>query len=137
MTQWHWESSRTPAGGINTHKRHGDKKLSQKGGNPTHTRLGAANETIVQKGRGQTQKIKTRVVQSIHVLDQKSKKVVNAALKTVVRNDANRQFARQNILTKGAIVRVSDGKTERLAQITNRPGQTGGVHAKFVEEKNE
>lgn len=136
MTQWHWQSGRTSTGGINTHKRHGDKKLSQKGGTPVHTRLGEQNETVVQKGRGRTKKIKTRIVQTVQVLDKKTGKVVQASLKTVVRNDANRQFARQNIVTKGALIRVSDSKGERIAKVTNRPGQTGAVHAEFVEEKH-
>ena len=134
MTQWHWQSGRTRTGGINTHKRHGDKKLSQKGGNPTHTRLGEKNEVITQKGRGTKTKSKTRFAFKALVLDPKTRKTVQATIKTVVTNNANRQFARQNIITKGAILRVMDNKNERLVKVTNRPGQSGSIHAEFVEE---
>ena len=41
----------------------------------------------------------------------------------------NRNFARQNIITKGTIINTDMGK----AVVTNRPGRDGAVTAKLVE----
>ncbi len=41
----------------------------------------------------------------------------------------NRNFARQNIITKGTIITTELGK----AVVTNRPGREGSVNAKLVE----
>jgi small subunit ribosomal protein S8e len=53
------------------------------------------------------------------------------ALKTEKENPANRNFARMNILTKGAIVDTEVGSI----RITSRPGQHGLVNAVLLEKK--
>ena len=52
------------------------------------------------------------------IVEGKSKKM---RIKNVVENPANRHFARENIITKGAIIETEAGK----ARITSRPGQNG------------
>lgn len=48
---------------------------------------------------------------------------------SVVDNPANRNFARANIITKGAILRVRKDDKEMLAKVTSRPGQDGVINA--------
>ncbi len=47
----------------------------------------------------------------------------------VMESKDNRNFARQNIITKGALINTDAGK----AIVTNRPGREGNVNAKLVE----
>jgi small subunit ribosomal protein S8e len=47
----------------------------------------------------------------------------------VIESKDNRNFARQNIITKGTIINTEAGK----AVVTNRPGREGSVNAKLVE----
>ena len=59
----------------------------------------------------------------------KDKKARKAKIKTVVETSANRFWARQNRLVKGAIIDTDLGK----ARITNRPTQEGNVNAVLIE----
>ena len=47
----------------------------------------------------------------------------------VLETPSNKFLARQNVLTKGAIVQTESGK----ARITNRPGQEGSVQGILIE----
>ena len=53
-----------------------------------------------------------------------------AKILNVIETNANRFWARQNRLVKGAVIETEAGK----AKITNRPGQEGIINAVFVEE---
>ncbi|MFB6184110.1 MAG: 30S ribosomal protein S8e, partial [Haloarculaceae archaeon] len=44
-------------------------------------------------------------------------------------NPSNPNYARRNIITKGAIIETSEGR----ARVTSRPGQDGQVNAVLVE----
>ena len=46
-------------------------------------------------------------------------------IENVVENPSNVNYARRNIITKGAIIETSEGR----ARVTSRPGQTGQVSA--------
>jgi small subunit ribosomal protein S8e len=59
------------------------------------------------------------------VKDGKTKKV---KIKNVVETKANRFFARQNVIVKGAIIETEIGN----AIVTNRPSQEGTVQSVFV-----
>ncbi|MCL4379008.1 MAG: 30S ribosomal protein S8e [Candidatus Marsarchaeota archaeon] len=50
-------------------------------------------------------------------------------IKGVLESKDNRNFARQNIITKGTIINTEFGK----AQVTNRPGREGSVNALLLE----
>ncbi|MDO8622843.1 MAG: 30S ribosomal protein S8e [archaeon] len=63
---------------------------------------------------------------NVKMNDKKMKKV---EIKNVLETPSNRFLARQNILTKGAIVETELGKVK----ITNRPSQEGIVNGILVE----
>ncbi len=135
MTQWHEKARRKPTGGIRTAKRRRDKRLAQKGGNPTHTELGTEERRTKIAGRGFTHKVKERRAKFASVVDPKTKKTEKAEIINVEENNANRLFVRKNIITKGAVIKVRVGKKEENAKVTSRPGQQGQVQATLIEEK--
>ena len=50
------------------------------------------------------------------------------AMRTVIETPDNRHYARQNIVTKGAVVDTEIGKVK----VTNRVGQDGVVNGKLL-----
>ena len=56
--------------------------------------------------------------------------VKSVEIESVLENPANDNYVRRSLLTKGTVVRTSEGK----ARITSRPGQDGVINAVPVEE---
>lgn len=56
-------------------------------------------------------------------------KTKKAEIKNVLETPSNRFLARQNIITKGAIVETSAGKVK----VTNRPSQEGVINGVLIE----
>lgn len=80
------------------------------------------------KTRGGHKKTVLLACEEANVTD-KSGKTKLVKIKNVIETQANRFWARQNILVKGAIIETELGK----AKITNRPGQCGCVNAIIVD----
>jgi len=133
MTQWHLHSKRKPSGGKNNSIYASKKKANQRGSDPTLTAIGEESKKI-DKCFGKTKKIRLKKTKKAFVSDPKTNKTFEAIIESVKENKANRLFVRRNILTKGAIIKLKDG---RYAVITSRPGQTGIVQAKLIEYKEE
>ena len=57
-------------------------------------------------------------------------KTVRATVKNVVGNDADPNYIRRNIVTKGAVLDTDQG----LVKVTSRPGMHGVVSGVLVEE---
>jgi small subunit ribosomal protein S8e len=94
------------------------------GGTFTATKIGQNERKSLLRTRGRTSKVKLKAAHFANVLlkDGKMRKV---AMRTVLETPDNRHHARQNILTKGAVVDTEVGKVK----ITNRVGQDGVVNA--------
>ena len=135
MTQWHMKSPRKISGGVRTTNRRSDKKLAWKGGAPTLTTIALSDddiENITVEGQGNTTKTKLRLGKYAQIIEKgKAKKL---EILSVIQNDADSQFARRNIITKGAIIRVRDGNAESYAKVTSRPGQDGQIHGIIVKD---
>jgi len=80
-------------------------------------------------GLGKTEKIVLLSGKTINVRDSKSTSVKKTEIKNVTETPSNRFLARQNILTKGAIVQTELGKV----RITNRPTQEGNINGVLIE----
>jgi small subunit ribosomal protein S8e len=124
--QWRLRSKRAPSGKLlkkNTKKKRymrgrdflpmhiGAKRARKKrarSGNTKLILLASDTANIISKGKSQ----KTKIVR-------------------VVKNPADPQFVRRNIITKGAIIQTELGE----ARVTSRPGQDGIVNAVLVEKK--
>ncbi len=125
---WQKTSHRKPTGGL-LHA-HSKKQKAQIAGAPTKTIVGAA-KSVVHKVRGKNTKVRARSTDKVSVYSAKTKKTVSAKILDVVKNPANPHFIRENVITKGAIIKTDKG----LARVTSRPGQDGVVSAVLEEEK--
>jgi len=108
---------------------HRKKRLYEKGGRPTLTRIG---EKEIRFDRIRAGGTKLRILRTdiANIYNSKEKKFQKAAIKNVAENPANRHYARANIMTKGSIVETELGK----ARITNRPGQEGIINGVLIVE---
>ncbi|MFA5992559.1 MAG: 30S ribosomal protein S8e [Candidatus Pacearchaeota archaeon] len=81
------------------------------------------------RGLGGNKKVVLLGAETINLIDPKTKKSKTVKIKNVLETPSNKFLARQNILTKGAIVETDSGK----ARITNRPSQEGCVQGILIE----
>ncbi|RXK51636.1 30S ribosomal protein S8e [Halorientalis pallida] len=102
------------------------KKKHELGDEPTETQVGDAKLKFVDK-RGNTKKIRAIEADTASVAT--DDEVVAAEIENVEANDANPNYARRNIITKGAILETSEGRV----RVTSRPGQDGQVNGVLVE----
>lgn len=135
MVQWHTRSDKKVSGGRRTTVRRCDKKKAWMGGLAANTKTSetAKQEVKTKQGRGSTSKKRTIQTKYANVVNKKTGKIQKLEIIAVKENNANRLFARSNITTKGAIIRVKSGTTEKEAKVTNRPGQDGNVNAEMTE----
>lgn len=103
-----------------------DRRKHELGSEPTETRVGETKLKAVDT-RGTGQKVRALQVNSASVATDDG--TVAADLEDVVENPSDPNYARRNIVTRGAIVETSAGR----ARVTSRPGQDGQVNAVLVE----
>ena len=117
-------STRKRTGGRLKHA--SNKKRHQLGREPAETTIG---ETRVQyiDSRGTEKKVRALSTNVVQVAE--NGEVFEAELENVVDNPSNVNYARRNIVTKGAIVETSAGR----ARVTSRPGQSGQVNAVLLD----
>jgi len=99
-----------------------DKLRCHVGGEFTATKVGEKEVRELKGTRGGGLKTKLKHVSYANVV--KDGKVVKAKIRTVLETPDNRHYARQNLVTKGAIIDTELGKVK----VTNRVGQDGVVN---------
>ena len=119
-------SKRKRTGGRR-HRSH-KKTRHQLGREPSETTVGEPRFQVVDS-RGTGTKTRALSANTVQVAD--GGEVTTATIEDVVENPANVNYARRNIITKGAIIETSDGR----ARVTSRPGQTGQVSAVAVDDE--
>lgn len=119
--------------GRSTRKRTGgrlrpfrNKKKYELGSESTETQVGDQKLKVVD-ARGNTTKVRAVTTDVATVAD--DGEVVRATIENVEENPSDPNYARRNIITKGAIIETSEGR----ARVTSRPGQDGQVNAVRVE----
>jgi len=126
MAQWHRGTvGRKPTGGL--YKQARKKRIYEKGSIAANTTIGKLKSKIIRtKGGGQ----KVRVMQSdcVNLFD--GKVYMKAKIESVIENKANRNYARRNVITKGAILKTDKGK----AVVTSRASQDGTINAVLIKE---
>jgi small subunit ribosomal protein S8e len=108
-------------------RRSHDKKRHQLGRQPAETTVGEPRFQVID-ARGDDHKSRALSANVAQVAI--DGEVTEASIENVVENPANVNYARRNIITKGAIIETDEGR----ARVTSRPGQTGQVNAVLVEE---
>ncbi|WP_232686264.1 30S ribosomal protein S8e [Halobacterium zhouii] len=104
---------------------HSKKKKSELGRLPTETTVGEPRFRVVDS-RGEGTKVRALSTNVANVSD--GEETVHATIQDVTENEANPNYARRNIITKGAVIVTTEGK----ARVTSRPGQSGQVSAVLV-----
>jgi len=119
--------------GRSTRKRTGgrirpsrNKRKYELGSESTETTVGTQKLKTVD-ARGNSEKFRAVSTDVATVAD--GAETVKATIEDVVENPSDPNYARRNIVTKGAIIETSEGR----ARVTSRPGQDGQVNAVLVE----
>lgn len=119
--------------GRSTRKRTGgrirpsrNKRKYELGNESTETTIGDQKLKTVD-ARGNTEKFRAVTTDVASVAD--DDEIVSATIEDVVENASDPNYARRNIITKGAIIETTEGQ----ARVTSRPGQDGQVNAVLVE----
>lgn len=122
--QYQGRSTRTKTGARL--RPHNKKNKYELGRSPTETELDEPRFRTVDS-RGNRKKVRALATDVANV--NLGGETVQTAILDVVQNDANPNYVRRNILTKGAIIETDEGN----ARVTSRPGQTGQVNAVLVD----
>jgi len=133
MVQYHKEPKTKASGTGGKRRAQRDKLLAHFGGffSRTHYSKEALKETReVRRSKGGSVKQAAKVVLYVNVAVSGGL-VKKAKILNVVETPDNRNFSRENLLTKGAIVDTDLGRV----RISSRPGQSGTINAIFVEAK--
>ena len=104
-----------------------DKKRSQTGNYFSATKLSEKDISKRVRRRGGNVSSVLKNAGFVNLLTKSGIKKVK--ITGVLESSDNRNFARQNIITKGTIINTDAGK----AIVTNRPGRDGIVNAKSIQ----
>lgn len=110
-------------------------KLKERRKKKSYERLGQRKIVKLGVEKKKTQRVrggnkKTFFITAKFVNIQSDKKIKKAEIKNVIETPSNRFLARQNIITKGAILETSEGKVK----VTNRPSQEGVINGILIKE---
>ena len=130
MVQYHKNTKTKASGSGGKKKVLRDKTLVNYGGFFSKSKLEKTKEATQKTRRtkgGSTKVSVARVLYANVVVEGKTKKtkIIN-----VKNNPANRDYARENIITKGAMLETEAG----MARVTSRPGQDGTINAILVKK---
>ena len=120
----HGRSPKKRTGGRRRNVR--KKRKHELGTSPTETRVEERKLKVVETRGGNT-KVRALRTNVASVAD--GDEVVEATIENVAENGANPNYARRNIITRGAIIETTAG----TARVTSRPGQDGQVNAVLVD----
>ncbi len=119
------KSTRSPSGARNVANR--GKRKSELGRDPAETRVDEKRLRKIRT-RGGNEKLRLAAANKINLTDVKSGKTQVTDILGVIENDANPNYVRRNIVTKGAVVETPEGN----AKVTSRPGQDGVVNGILI-----
>lgn len=120
-------SKRKPSGGRNTASE--PKRIHRLGNSPAQTVIDD-EKTVSRRIRGGDEKQVALQADTINLHVPADDDHVQADLHEVVESPSNQNYVRRNIITKGCIVKTSEGR----ARVTNRPGQDGVAQGVVVDE---
>ena len=119
------KSTRSPSGARIVANR--GKRKSELGRDPAETRVDEKRLRKIRT-RGGNEKLRLAAANKINLTDAKSGKTQITDILGVIENNANPNYVRRNIITKGAVVETPEGN----AKVTSRPGQDGVVNGILI-----
>ena len=130
MAKWHGISRRKPSGGrLKRPNRYRGKRKTEVASEEQLAYVGEADARKNYRKRAGLQTVRLLAVNQVNV-NTKDGKTIRATVKNVVGNDADPNYVRRNIVTKGAVLETNKG----LVRVTSRPGMHGVVSGVLVEE---
>ena len=126
MAQWHGISNRKSTGGRLVQAR--GKRRTEISSEKQFAFVGEPKEKIYRKTGGNTM-VRVLMENRVSVNDAKTGKTKLAKITNVIENNANPNYVRRNVLTKGAVIETDAG----LVKITSRPGHDGVINGILTE----
>jgi len=127
MAVWNLKSRRKKTSGK--YHRFRKKKRFQRGREFTETHIGS-HKLIKSRVRGNNLKLRIKRAEFANLTNPKTGKTMKVKIIDVLENEANVDYIRRDIITKGTIISTEKGN----AKVTSRPGQQGVINAVLIEE---
>lgn len=129
MVQYH-KAFKTKLGGAGGKKRTSrDKRKAHWGGFFSRTKYEKTDEKEARQAfKTKGGRYKTAAVRVLYANVSDGKTVKKTKITNVAQTPDNRHFARENLITKGAIIETELGK----AKVSSRPGQNGIINAVLI-----
>jgi len=126
MSVWHGNSRKKKQTGGRK-RTYRVKRNFEKGTFPAETTLGEPRRRSV-RGHGGQMKVKLLKDKFVSVTDPKRGQTEKTEILRVIKNEANVDYNRRGVITKGAEIETSLGR----ARVTSRPGNDGVINAVLI-----
>jgi len=131
MAKWHGISRRKPTGGrLKRPNRYRGKRRTEIASENQFAYVGDRDQRKNYRKTAGSQTVRLLSAHEINVSNSKEGKTVRATINNVIENDADPNYIRRNIVTKGAIVDTDIGRV----RVTSRPGMHGVVSGVLLED---
>jgi len=131
MAKWHGISRRKPSGGrLKRPNRYRGKRRTEVSSEAQYAYIGEKDDRKMYRKNAGSQTTRLLLANTVNVNIPKEGMTVKATINSVIANDADPNFIRRNIVTKGSIVDTSMGKVK----ITSRPGMHGVASGILLED---
>ena len=131
MAKWHGISRRKPSGGrFKRPNRYRGKRRTEVSSEAQYAYIGEKDDRKMYRKNAGSQTTRLLSANTVNVNIPKEGTTVKATINSVIANDADPNFIRRNIVTKGSIVDTSMGKVK----ITSRPGMHGVASGILLED---
>jgi len=131
MAKWHGISRRKPSGGpLKRPNRYRGKRRTEVSSEAQYAYIGEKDDRKMYRKNAGSQTTRLLSANTVNVNIPKEGSTDKATITSVIANDADPNFIRRNIVTKGSIVDTSMGKVK----ITSRPGMHGVASGILLED---
>jgi len=131
MAKWHGISRRKPSGGrLKRPNRYRGKRRTEVSSEAQYAYIGEKDDRKMYRKNAGSQTTRLLSANTVNVNIPNEGTTVKATINSVIANDADPNFIRRNIVTKGSIVDTSMGKVK----ITSRPGMHGVTSGILLED---
>lgn len=131
MAKWHGISRRKPSGGrLKRPNRYRGKRRTEVSSEAQYAYIGEKDDRKMYRKNAGSLTARLLSANTVNVNLPKEGKTVKTTINSVIANDADPNFIRRNIVTKGSIVDTSMGKVK----ITSRPGMHGVISGILLED---
>ena len=131
MAKWHGISRRKPSGGrLKRPNRYRGKRRTEVSSEAQYAYIGEKDDRKMYRKNAGSQTTRLLSANTVNVNIPNEGTTVKATFNSVIANDADPNFIRRNIVTKGSIVDTSMGKVK----ITSRPGMHGVASGILLED---